>query len=77
MIVLIQEAVSAAEPALEDIEGMKTGGWIFISLAWTVITSLVVFCYRKILKIAEQRRTQNRLSLEENSREVENERIYQ
>ena len=33
--------------------GMTTAGWIFLALAWTLITSLVVFCFRKIFTISD------------------------
>jgi hypothetical protein len=29
---------------------MSTGGWIFLVLTWSVITSLMVYCYTKVLK---------------------------
>jgi hypothetical protein len=26
---------------------MTTGGWIFMLLSWTVIISVLIFCYRR------------------------------
>lgn len=54
MIAIIQTATqTVSNPAL----GMTTAGWIFMSLAWLTIISVAVFCYRKVLqKAAEKRR---------------------
>lgn len=36
--------------------GLSTAGWIFISFAWAAIISVAVFCYSKVIRIAEQRK---------------------
>lgn len=33
---------------------MNTAGWIFLVLAWTSITSLVIFCFRKIFQTGQR-----------------------
>lgn len=33
--------------------GMTAAGWIFLGLAWTLITGLVVFCFRKIFTTSD------------------------
>lgn len=30
-------------------EGLTTGGWVFLVLAWTVIFGLVGYCFKKVL----------------------------
>ena len=30
--------------------GMTTAGWLFLATAWTSITILVVFCFRRVLQ---------------------------
>jgi hypothetical protein len=29
---------------------MTTGGWIFLTIAWTIIFGLVAFCFGKIFR---------------------------
>jgi hypothetical protein len=29
---------------------MSVGGWIFLILIWGIITSIMVFCYGRVLK---------------------------
>jgi hypothetical protein len=35
---------------------MTTAGWIFMASAWTMIISVAVFCYRKVLQKAAEKR---------------------
>lgn len=57
MIPLFQEAAQTAQSLSDKPVGLTTAGWIFISIAWTTIISVAVFCYRKVLqKAAEKRR---------------------
>ncbi len=35
---------------------MTTTGWIFMITSWTVIVSLVVFCYHKTLAIQDKKK---------------------
>lgn len=30
---------------------MNVGGWIMLIVSWTVILSLVVFCYQRIFRV--------------------------
>ncbi len=43
------------------VHGLNTAGWIFISLAWISIISVAVFCYSKVIRIAEQRKRERAL----------------
>lgn len=36
--------------------GLSTAGWIFISIAWFTIISVAVFCYGKVIRLAEARK---------------------
>lgn len=56
-MLLLHEVVQVTQTLSDKPIGMTTAGWIFISIAWTTIISLAVFCYRKVLqKAAEKRR---------------------
>ncbi|GEM_PF-3323084 len=71
-MILIQEIAQAAsdKPA-----GMTAAGWIFISLAWTTIISVAVFCYRKVLQIAEEKRQQELLASTPLAQEAKHEKF--
>lgn len=56
MISLVQEAAQTAQSLSDKAVGMTTKGWIFMSIAWTTIITVAVFCYRKILQKAFERR---------------------
>ena len=34
---------------------MRLSGWIFMLVAWISILSLVIFCFHKMFKIAEEK----------------------
>jgi hypothetical protein len=36
--------------------GLSTAGWIFISCAWIAIIGVAVFCYSRVIRLAEQRK---------------------
>ena len=56
-MLLLHEIVQTAQSFSDKPVGLTTAGWIFIFIAWTAIISLAVFCYRKVLqKAAEKRR---------------------
>ncbi len=56
-MLLLHEVVQVTQTLSDKPIGMTTAGWIFISIAWTTIISIAVFCYRKVLqKAAEKRR---------------------
>lgn len=56
-MLLLHEVVQVTQTLSDKPVGLTTAGWIFISIAWTTIISLAVFCYRKVLqKAAEKRR---------------------
>ena len=42
MLALIQEAVQQAEP-------LSAGGWIMMILSIAAVTTLVIYCYKRIL----------------------------
>lgn len=46
MIALIQAAERQAEP-------LSTGGWVMMILSITAVTTLVVYCYKRILTSPE------------------------
>jgi hypothetical protein len=59
MIDLVQRTVQTGQSLSDQPVALTTGGWIFITIAWTTIISMAVFCYRKILqKAAEKRQRQ-------------------
>jgi hypothetical protein len=55
-MLLLHEVVQGAQSIADKPIGMTTAGWIFISIAWTTIISLAVFCYRKVLQKATEKR---------------------
>ena len=55
-MLLFHEAVQTAQSLSNKPVGMTTGGWIFMSVVWTTVISLAVFCYRKVLQKAEEKR---------------------
>lgn len=53
---LLPDAILQADQTLPNqAQGLTTAGWLFVSLAWTTILSIAVFCYRKVLSKAEAR----------------------
>lgn len=57
-MLLLHAVVPAAQSISEQSLGLTTAGWIFISIAWTAIISVAVFCYRKVLQKAAEKRQQ-------------------
>jgi hypothetical protein len=57
--------------------GMTAAGWIFIAIAWTAIISVAVFCYRKVLQKAEERKQQALLASPPLAQELKHEKIHQ
>lgn len=55
-MLLFHEVVQSAQSFSDKPVGLTTAGWIFISIAWTTIISLAVFCYRKVLQKAAEKR---------------------
>jgi hypothetical protein len=53
---LLQEAAQTAQALPDQPVGLTAGGWVFISIAWATIISLAVFCYRKVLQKAAEKR---------------------
>jgi hypothetical protein len=66
---LSQEAAEAIRTSTENSAGLTTAGWIFVTIAWTTIIGVAVFCYSKVLQKAAARR----LALHE---EVKHEEIH-
>ena len=58
MITVLPEAVQGLS---DKPVGLTAAGWVFISIAWTTIISVAVFCYRKVLQKAEEKRQQELL----------------
>lgn len=54
-MLLLHEVVQVTQTLSDKPIGMTTAGWIFISIAWTTIISLAVFCYRKVLQKAAEK----------------------
>ena len=61
MISLIQATAQTAQSMSNEPGGMTTQGWIFMGIAWTTIITVAVFCYRKVLQKAIERRRQREL----------------
>jgi hypothetical protein len=62
-MVLLAQAVTPIAQALSDKPiGLTSAGWIFIAIAWTTIISIAVFCYRKVLQKAAERRQRELLA---------------
>lgn len=60
MILIVQDSTTAVGSLSEVATGLTLGGWIFISIAWTGIISLLIFCYRKILQKAAEKKQQTK-----------------
>jgi hypothetical protein len=75
MVSLIQHAIQIAQSLSDEPVGMTTRGWIFMSIAWTTIISVAIFCYRKILQRAFERRQRESLESPSLSQEVDNEEV--
>ena len=56
MMFLIAATVQNTQASAQNAVGLTTAGWIFLAIAWTTIISLAVFCYRKVLQKASERR---------------------
>lgn len=56
MMLFIQEAAETTKALPNSTGGLTTAGWIFVSIAWTTIMSMLIFCYRKVLQKAAERR---------------------
>jgi hypothetical protein len=56
MMFLIAATVQNTQASVQNAVGLTTAGWIFFAIAWTVIISVAVFCYRKVLQKASERR---------------------
>ena len=52
-MVAFQEVIDATG---KQPTGLTVGGWIFLSVAWTTIIGVAVFCYRKVLQKAVEKR---------------------
>jgi hypothetical protein len=55
-MLLLLEAAQTAQSLSDKPAGLTTAGWIFMSIAWTTIISMAVFCYRKVLQKAAEKR---------------------
>ncbi len=58
MIAFIQDAAKTASALPDNTKGLTTAGWIFISIVWTIIISLLIFCYHKIFQKAAEKKQQ-------------------
>lgn len=66
MILFAQESANAVGSMSEGVTGLTLGGWIFISIAWTGVLSLLIFCYRRIWQKAAERKQQARFQATSN-----------
>jgi len=73
-MLLIQEAIQTSEPVAKS---LTTTGWIFMSLAWTLILATVIFCYSKVLRKSAAQRAPGRQAMGKTDREVANESVPQ
>jgi len=58
MILLLQESTNVVSATSNGGTGLTLAGWIFISIAWTSVLGLLIFCYRKILQKAAEKKQQ-------------------
>lgn len=56
MTLLLQEVAQTTQSLSDKPVGMTTAGWIFMASAWTMIISVALFCYRKVLQKAAEKR---------------------
>ncbi len=72
MILFVQESANAVKSISENSTGLTLGGWIFISIAWTCVISLFIFCYRKILQKPNDKKQQGEFESTSGHSEVTN-----
>lgn len=75
MLFLILHAIQTAQSLSDEPVGMTRRGWIFMCIAWATIISVAIFCYRKILQRAFERRQRESLESPSLSQEVDNEEV--
>ncbi len=56
MMFLIAAIAPGAQASAQNAVGITAAGWIFLAIAWTAIISVAIFCYRKVLQKASERR---------------------
>jgi hypothetical protein len=76
MMFLIATTVQSAQASAQNAVGMTTAGWIFIAIAWTTIISIAVFCYRKVLQKASERRQRELLESPPLGQDMKRKKIY-
>lgn len=55
-MLLLHAVLPLTQSLSEQPIGLSAAGWTFIAIAWITIISLVVFCYRKVLQKAAEKR---------------------
>lgn len=55
-MLLSSAAILAMQTAPASAQGLNTAGWIFISSAWLTIISVAVFCFSKVIRLAEAKK---------------------
>jgi hypothetical protein len=73
---LITATIQSAQASAQNAVGMTTAGWIFISIAWITIISLAVFCYRKVLQTASERRQRELLEAPPLAQDMKRKKVY-
>ena len=36
---------------MDTVNGLTTGGWVFLIAAWLVITVITVYCFYRVIKL--------------------------
>jgi hypothetical protein len=76
MMFLITATVLSAQTSAQNAVGMTAAGWIFISIAWITIISIAVFCYRKVLQKASERRQRQLLESPPLGQDGKHKKVY-
>jgi hypothetical protein len=73
---LITATAQSVQASAQNAVGMTTAGWIFMAIAWITIISIAVFCYRKILQKASERRQRELLESPPLGLDMEHKKVY-
>ncbi len=76
MMFLIIATAQSAQTSSQNAVGLTTAGWIFISIAWITIISIAVFCYRKVLQKASERRQRQLLESPPFGQDMKHKKVY-
>jgi hypothetical protein len=76
MMFLIAVTLQSTQASAQNAFGLTTAGWIFLAIAWTAIISVAVFCYRKVLQKASERRQRELLESPPLGQDMKRKKIY-